>query len=213
MTTRTWNTQRPTSEGVLVRNAQSAVVIPDLSLSAFRASFTAVHELAAAVSNSFAVVAERIKAEYEKATEGLRAAYKAMPRAARRAQGKQHRITADRKSKAWPGTDALTPDHPARVVYKHLLSHCDMASALLDRALDRCSGADDRAHRHADTATAETPTVADEVTPVTQETPERIAHQPRAPQLLMAVTSSRNQPADSHTRTVITDRKKRRQAR
>lgn len=125
-----------------------------------------------------------------------------MPRAVRRSLGKRRHRTADRTSQTWPGTEAVTPDHPARVIYKRLLSRDGVTSALLDKALDRCGDADERAHRHADTAATELLSVTDEIAPVAHETPERIAHQPRAPQLLMAVTSSRNQPADSHTRTV-----------
>lgn len=199
MTTRVWNTQRLTGDNALVRHALLSVTVPDLS--PIRASFAAVNELTASVSDMFAVVAERIETEYKKATEGFRAAYKAMPRAVRRSLRKGRHSTADRSSKEWPGTEAVTPDHPARVIYKRLLSRDGVTSALLDRALDRCGDADERAHRHADTAT-ELPAVADEVAPVALETPEQIAHQPGAPQLLLAVTSSRNAPADSHARTV-----------
>lgn len=202
MTTRVWNTQRPKGDDALLRHALLSVTIPDLSLSPFRAPFGAVNELSASITATFAGIGERIKAEYEKATEAARSFYNAMPRAVRRSQRKRRHYTADRSSKEWPGTEAVTPDHPARVIYKRLLSRDGVTSVLLDKALDRCGDADERAHRNADTAATELLSVADEVTPVTQETPERIAHQPRAPQLLMAVTSSRNQPADSHTRTV-----------
>lgn len=202
MTTREWTTQRPTGESVILRDALAAVVVPDLS--PLRASFAAMNELATSITDSFAAVAERIEAECKRASEGLRAAYDALPRAVRRAlsQGKTRRQSADRASKAWPGTDALTPDHPARVIYKRLLSRAGITSASLDRALARCDAADDRALRHADTVAVEVQAVAVEVEPVETDTPERIEHHPGAPQLLLAVTSSRNAPADAHARTV-----------
>lgn len=202
MTTRVWTTQRPTGESVLLRDALAAAVVPDLS--PLRASFGALNELTASIADTFTAVAERIEAEYKRATEGFRVAYKALPRSVRRAlsQGKARRMSADRASKAWPGTDALTPDHPARVIYKRLLSRAGVTSASLDRALERCSDADERAHRNADTATVEVQAVAVEVEPVETDAPERIEHHPGAPQLLLAVTSSRNAPADSHARTV-----------
>lgn len=211
MTAEAFTVQRITGEGVLMRqtldNAHAA-------LAPLRATLSALTNLGNSISDSFAAVTERIEAECKRATEVWRAAYNALPRSTRRAmaQRKTGRKSADYGSKAWPGTDAVTPDHPTRVIYKHLLSHADISAPVLDRALERCSDADERAHRHADAVTVEVQAVTVEVEPDATDTPERIEHRAGPPQLLLAVTSSRNAPADAHARTVNSDRHTARQA-
>ena len=202
MTVRAWSTdvqrspQAVALSDAVLRHSLATVVVPDLS--GLRATFQAL--------NSVAVqAAERMKADFQRAAETLQGVYKRAPRSLRRAlaQGKHRRKTRDRCAKAWPGTDAVTPDHPARVVYKHLLARSTAGAThehlvLLDRALTRCADADERAlstERISERISEPTAELCNEITP---ETDTAKARSPEPQRYLVAVTASRNAPADGH---------------
>lgn len=202
MTVRVWATGVDHSPAVarlsdnIFRQSLANVVIPDLS--GIRATFQALNSAAAEAG-------ERIRADLQRASETLQAMHKGLPRVIRRAskQGKYSKKTRDRCAKAWPGTDAVTPDHPARVVYKHLLSRSATADThahlvLLDRALNRCADADDRALHTENSTELNTELTADLCENVTPEVDTVHDYSPEPLRFLVAVTASRNAPADGH---------------
>ncbi len=202
MTVRVWSTGVEHSPAVarlsdnIFRQSLASAVMPDLS--GIRATFQALNTVAAQAG-------ERIRADLQRASETLQAMHKRLPRAIRRAskQGKYSKKTRDRCAKTWPGTDAVTPDHPARVVYKHLLlrSATDDTRThlvLLDRALNRCADADDRALHTEHTPERITELTADLCESITTEVDTVHDYSPEPPRFLVAVTASRNAPADGH---------------
>lgn len=214
MTTRVWTTgvsrspQAVALSDAMLRQSLATVSVPDLS--GFRSTFQALSNIG---TQALTQAAERIRADLQRASETLQAMHKRLPRAVRRAskQGKYSRKTRDRCAKAWPGTDAVTPDHPARVVYKHLLTRTpseDTRAHLvrLDRVLTWCADADDRAlHTERITERITEPT-ADLTEGMAPEAHTVHAHSPEPPRFLVAVTASRNAPADAHARARITNR-------
>lgn len=183
--------------GNIVGQALPTVTMPQVHLDAF-ADLTA----------SLTAFGERVATEVRRMTEGVRAAYRSLPRAVRR--GRHHRSSRDRASRHWPGTDAVCPDHPARVIYRHLVADTvttaagspDLArqrAAQVERALARCGDADTRAL--ADAVPASDLPVSTHEQSCTDMTSDVTTHRELAPDdpstsLLVAVIASRNAPAD-----------------
>ena len=206
MTVRAWSTDVQRSPRAVVlsdamlHQSLATVSVPDLS--AFRSAF---QTMSGTATQAVGQAVERIRADFRRASESVHGLYRALPRATRRAldQGKYRKKTRDRSTKAWPGTDAVTPDHPARVVYKNLLTRAATDDThthlvLLDRALNRCADADERAlntERITERISEPTADLCDGITPEVQTVH---AHSPEPPRLLVAVTASRNAPADGH---------------
>jgi len=200
-TARVWVTgQQATADRLharIVAQVLPTVTVPQVRLDAF-----------ADLTSSLAAFGERVATEVRRMTEGVRAAYRSLPRAVRR--GRHHRITRDRASRHWPGTDAVCPDHPARVIYRHLVTDTlttaagspDLAQhrhAQVERALARCGDADTRA---LSAAVPETELlVSTHEQSCTDMTTDVTTHRELRPDdtstsRLVAVIASRNAPAD-----------------
>lgn len=181
----------------IVAQVLPTITVPQVHLDAF-ADLTA----------SLSALRDRLGAEMRRLSDGVRAAYRSLPRAVRR--GRHHRKTRDRASRHWPGTDAVCPDHPARVIYRHLITDTvttaagspDLAqhrAAQVERALARCGAADTRALSAAipDTELL----VSTHEQSCTDMTSDVTTHRELAPDdmstsRLVAVIASRNAPAD-----------------
>ena len=214
MTTRAWSTVGGGSALVAptdltLGKALTSALVPDCSLlrNAIDAAFAPARNLS--TTGPLAQFAESLTADLRRIAEDVKNIYRQMPRATRRAleHGRYRRKTRDRNRKGWPGTEAVCPDHPARVIYKRLLAESPEVSPaeaqlhmqLLERALERCGDADDKALHIDSPLTLATVAVSTEgAETFTAETTNRDDHKPGAPHLLVAVTASRNAPADGH---------------
>ncbi len=177
--------------GLHLDRVQEMVAVPQVTLDAF-----------AELSASLTSLGERLATEARRISEGVHALYRSLPRAVRRARSA--RVTRDKLSPHWPGTDAVTPDHPARVLYKRaarqaLVSPTEDAQQRIDRALDRCVTAEERA-ASCDLADM---TRVPVIMPAGIENLDTDSHRTPVPDsdrppLLQAVRSSRNAPTDAH---------------
>lgn len=214
MTVRAWSTA---GEGpalvahldLALGKALTSALVPDYSplRNAIDAAFAPARALS--TTGPLTQFAESLTADLRRIAESLKDIYRQMPRAARRAleHGRYRRKTRDRNRQGWPGTEAVCPDHPARVIYKRLLAESPEVSPaeaqlhmqLLERALERCGDADEKALHIDSPMTLATVAISAEGTEAfTAESTDRDEHRPGAPQFLVAVTASRNAPADGH---------------
>lgn len=191
---RTWTT------GATLRAPADLRAVPALDLgSAFQAVGAAIAEM----QRNANAVAELVTRQMNQAREGVLAVWRSVPRATRRYR--RRRTSSDMRRADWPGTEAVTPDHPARVIHRHALRQSlapegHNAHRLYRKALTLCEAADER-------ALSGTPTTSSAVSLTdladamhTDDThPPGATHEvalPPVPRILSAVTSSRNEPAE-----------------
>ena len=190
---RTWTT------GATLRTPAEVLTVPALDLCNLRAVRVAVAEW----QRTTDAVAELVTRQMNQAREGVMAMWRSVPRATRRYR--RNRTSKDMKRADWPGTEAVTPDHPARVIHRHALKQSlapegHEAHRLYCKALTLCEAADERALSGVPTAggalsfTDQTDTTHTDTAHPPNSTHE--IPQPPVPLLLAAFTSSRNAPTE-----------------
>lgn len=191
---RTWTT------GATLRTPAEVLAVPALDLGD---TLRAVRVAVAEWQRTADAVAELVTRQMNEAREGVMSVWRSIPRTTRRYR--RIRTSKDMRRTDWPGTEAVTPDHPARVIHRHALKKSlapegHEAHRLYNKALTLCEAADERAQSRTHSAggvlsfTDQCDTTQTDTAHLPNSTHE--IPLPPVPLLLAAVTSSRNAPSE-----------------